>query len=338
MKDNKFKAITHSCSECGYRSLIKTQVVNHVRSRCENASVVTQEKIVSHHDEHEEEVFKATLYQCSRCFYTTYQKVKMNTHVAKSCVDAEVTSEKRILCFHDILKAPSIVEDHSINKQATITNSFNTIIQLPSGSVEEYSALVKALSFLVDSGKLVLQGDISALPATISKMSRDVDQRLDNKSVIYNDVVSLADNALMPAVKHSKKELPRLMTALYDALRAPVDVDTFFDNDIEWDYEEIQELRRQLLPAFYEDDVLSHINLRLEQTYDDVKEVLDAADETNFLPENMFYVGCQLLVEDPKRFKATLPDDIQKQVRLAARKYLSSLPVEKLKRANNVVR
>jgi len=52
MKPIRFRATTHRCSVCCYRSLIKTQVSTHVK-RCEGAKVVTEEKIVSRTDEHD---------------------------------------------------------------------------------------------------------------------------------------------------------------------------------------------------------------------------------------------------------------------------------------------
>lgn len=339
MKPSKFKAVVHQCSGCGYQSLTKTPVSNHLKAKCKDAKIISCEKVVSHFDEHDEEVFKATIYQCSKCEYTTTRSCNMNTHIAKTCVGAEVMSAKRIVCFQDIPRDVSKANVTATNCVLVSTgdHSVNTVIYLPPGSVEEYSALVKALSFLVDSGKLVLHGDISSLPATISQIARETDTRLDNKYVIQNNVVSRVDDTKIPVVKHSKKELHRLMTALLDALRLPFDADIFTEKDLDWDIDEITELRKQLLPVFYEGDDLERLLSIVDLGLEHVDRTLKSAEKDNFAkPSNTFLLGCRLLVEDPYKFKS-MPEAIQKNVRIAAKKYLSTLPKETKVRPNNTL-
>jgi hypothetical protein len=241
------------------------------------------------------------------------------------------------VCFQDIPKDVSKANVIATNCVLVSTgdHSVNTVIYLPPGSAEEYSALVKALSFLIDSGKLVLHGDISALPATISQITREADPCLDNKYVLKNDVVSRVDNAKEPVVRHSKKELHRLMTALLDAIRLPFDVESFLDKDLDWDIDEIMEIRKQLIPVFYEGNNLKNLLSIID--LDDVDDMLRMIDRDGVIqPNNSFLLGCKLLVEDPYHFKF-MPPDIQKNVRIAAKKYLSTLPKESKARTNKTL-
>lgn len=64
----------------------------------------------------------------------------------------------------------------------------------------------------------------------------------------------------------------------------------------------------------------------MSSTYDP-KYAINAAEEGDIYPNTDFYEGCRCLVEDPKQFRL-LPENTQKQVRLAAKRYLCSLPVE----------
>jgi hypothetical protein len=340
MKATKFKATTHSCSVCCYRSLIKTQVQHHVNTRkCQDAKVVTEDRIVSHCDDHDSEIFKATLYQYSKCFYTTYQNVKIKTHVSKSCAGADIVSSKRILCFEDVSKetntASAVVASNGSIAANEIVNSFNTTIHihLPPGSQDEYTALVSALVPLLNEGKLVLSGDLSTIPAQLSSLTRNADTRLDNKHITNNDVVNRVDFSATPAAKHSKKELHRLMSALYDAMRSKIDLDVFSEPDI--DIDDVIELRRQLLPVFYQGNYVDILDDDLTSRYRP-DDTITTAEEEGIFPDSEFYQGCRLLVENPKEFR-TLSDDIQKQVRVAAKKYLSSLPVERKTRPTNLI-
>jgi hypothetical protein len=259
----------------------------------------------------------------------------MNVHISKSCIGSNVLSGKRILRFDDISSPKQsnignvIATEHSI----AAVNSFNTSIHLhfPPGSVEEYTALVTTLLPLVDSGKLILSGDFSDIPVRISSMTRNIDTRLNNKSVTNNDVTSSVTEYKVPVVKHSKKENYRLMSALYQSMRSKIDLDT--DNDI--DIDDVIELRRRLLPLFYKEPILKQIDESILDSYD-FDFVINDAECQGVYPDADFYEGCRCLVEDPKKFRM-LPDNIQKQVRLAAKKYLQSLPVEKRSRPCNLV-
>jgi len=334
MKPIKFKATTHSCSVCCYRSLIKSHVSNHVKSKkCEGAKIVTEEKIVSHTDDHDSEVFKATLYQCVKCSYTTYQGAKMNTHVSKSCVGADVISSKRVLCFDDVPKTDHINNvtatvdgNNSVAAINSIVNNTNINIYLPPGSIEEYAALVNMLCPLIDRGMLKLSGDLSAIPAEISALARSSDQKFDNKHVTHNDVVNRVNGTVIPKSKHSKQEISRYMSALYDALKSKID--PYIPDDI-LDRDEILDVRKSLLHIFFKEPMLGMI--RDENEYTD--ESLNLAEELDISPDSDFYLGCRYLVEDPFKFKH-MPLDVQKKVRLAAKTYLNSLPIETKTRPN----
>ena len=340
MKPTKFKAITHRCSVCCYRSLIKTQVSNHVNSKkCEGAKVITEEKLVSHTDEHDDEVFKATLYQCSECLHTTCKTTNINTHVSKTCVGADIISSKRILCFDDVPKPATTTG----NASATSGNSsFNTIaavnstvhntniILVPPQTKEEYAAWVNALRPLLDRCDLKLSTDLSDIPAAIYAIAR-TDPKLDNKHVTHNDVVNKVDGTVMSKGKHSKQEISRLMTALYDALKSEIDGNVFLDPEIDNDFDDIMNVRKSLLPIFFKGECLERIDT--EQFHE---TSISYAEECDIIDHSDFFLGCRLLVEDPSKFK-NMPLDVQKQVRLAATKYLSSLPTEKKTRSNNCI-
>jgi len=336
MKPTKFKASTHRCSVCCYRSLLKSHVLSHVNSkRCEGAKVITEEKIVSHTDEHDSEVFKATLYQCSKCLHTTCKTTSINTHVSKTCVGADIICSKRILCFDDVPKpitatgnVTAIVEgDNSVSAVNSTVNNINLNIYLSPGTVEDYVALVNALRPLIDGGKLRLSGDLSNIPAEISAITREKDQRLDNKHITHNDVVNRVDGSTSTKGKHSKKEISRLMSAMYDAFKSKPDETICVDLDI--DIDDIREVRRRLLPIFFKDDCLERLDT---DDFDELSvEYVEGCDA--LVKHSDFFLGCRLLVEDPSKFK-NMPLDVQKQVRLAAKKYLSSLPIETKTRSN----
>ena len=338
MKPTKFKAITHRCSVCCYRSLIKTHVSHHVKSKkCEDAEVITEEKLVSHTDEHDSEVLKATLYQCSKCLHTTCKTTNINTHVSKTCVGADIISSKRILCFDDVPKP--IVATGNVNATqgdnsiaaGTIQHSFNTtnIILVPPQTKEEYAAWVNALRPLLDRCELKLSTDMSDIPATIYAIARSTDPRLDNKHITHNDVVNRVDRSTSTKGKHSKQEISRLMTALYDAFKSRPDGNVFLDPEFDKDFDDILDVRRRLLPIFYKEDCLERLDT---DDFDELSvEYVEGCDA--LVKHSDFFLGCRLLVEDPSKFK-NLPLDVQKQVRLAAKKYLSSLPIETKTRSN----
>ena len=339
MKPIRFKATTHRCSVCCYRSLIKTQVSTHVK-RCEGAKVVTEEKIVSHTDEHDSEVFRATLYQCVKCSYTTYQSAKMDTHVRKACVGADVISSKRILCFDDVPTTEhtgkAIVTATQGDKSVTagaIEHSFNStnIIFVPPQSTEEYAAWVSALRPVIDRCEWKMSSDLSDIPAAIYAIARPADPRLDNKHVTKNDVVNRVDGSVIPKGKHSKREISRLMSALYDAFKSTPDGNVFLDPEFDKDFDDILDVRRRLLPLFFQDDCLDRIDT---DYFHDTS--VDFAEECDIIEHSDFFAGCRLLVEDPSSFKYLLAD-VQRQVRLAAAKYLSSLPLETKLRCNSCI-
>lgn len=341
MKPTKFKATTYRCSGCCYRSLMKTQVSTHVKSKkCEGARVVTEEKMVSHTDEHESEIFKATLYQCSNCDHTTYSTTTIKNHVSKvkACVGAEVVSSKRILCFDDVPKTDHTGKvivtatqgDQSIVNTGTIDRSYNTtnLILIPPQSIEEYTAWVDALRPILDRCDLKLPTDMSDIPAAIYAIARSTNPRLENKHIKHNDVVSRVDGSVTAKVKHSKHEVSRLMTAMYDALKSIPDGTVNLDPEVDNDFDDIMNVRRRLLPLFFKGNCLDLIDT--EQFHE---SSVSYAEECDIVEHSDFFLGCRLLVEDPAQFKY-MPQDVQKQVRLAAKKYLSSLPVETKTRSN----
>jgi len=82
------------------------------------------------------------------------------------------------------------------------------------------------------------------------------------------------------------------------------------------------------LPLFFQGDCLERIDT---DYFHDTS--VDFAEECDIIEHSDFFAGCRLLVEDPSSFKYLLAD-VQRQVRLAAAKYLSSLPLETKLRCN----
>jgi hypothetical protein len=117
------------------------------------------------------------------------------------------------------------------------------------------------------------------------------------------------------------------MSAMYDAFKSKPDETVCLDLDI--DIDDIREVRRRLLPIFFKDECLERLDTN---DFDELSvEYVEGCDA--FVKHSDFFLGCRLLVEDPSKFK-NLPLDVQKQVRLAAKKYLSSLPIETKTRSN----
>lgn len=226
MQTTKFKTKVHKCSVCDYKSLIKTQVQNHLK-RCKDAKVVTEDTIVSHYDEHDTEKLSSMLYQCSKCSYTSSQPVCLQRHLTKC--EGDMLSSKRILSFSHVPKEVTrfVGNGSTVNitqgeKSIAIghdVNVFNFYFApgTPDETIAAVAALIKALTPNSDASKLLTNSDVSDFPAAIYKIIRETDPRLDNKLINKNDVVSKKDGTRVPRVKHSKYELSRLMKTLYDS-------------------------------------------------------------------------------------------------------------------------
>lgn len=372
MKDTKFKATTHSCSKCNYRSLNKANVQTHLKTKCDGATLVTEEKIVSHFSEHDVEKFKATLYQCSKCDYTTPQPTNMKSHISKVCPGAKILNDKRVLCFEDVPKEPvfgNISADNQsalyLNSNSNVSNSYNTILNLmlpPQGS-DELLATVSGLARLIDTGKLrvVIQGEIEELPAKLSIMLKKLDSRLDNKTIKGNDVVSKIDDSVVdPVVRHSKKEMARLVDALFSALQTPLDIEVFnmgiicdedtvyhedhFDRESEdrpafWNLEldDVMKFRNELMPLFFDQDESDKLfDLMKDMDVDRIAETVKDISDKKIVEYSDFFKGVKSLIEDPTNFRYVVDIEMQKQIRIAAKKYALTLKREKAKKNNTI--
>jgi hypothetical protein len=262
----------------------------------------------------------------------------MDTHVRKACVGADVISSKRILCFDDVPTtehtgkaiATAMTGTNSFNPIAAVNSTVHStnIIFVPPQSTEEYAAWVSALRPVIDRCEWKMSSDLSDIPAAIYAIARSADPRLDNKHVTKNDVVNRVDGSVIPKGKHSKREISRLMSALYDAFKSKPDGNVFLDPGVDKDFDDILDVRRRLLPLFFQGDCLDRIDT---DYFHDTS--VDFAEECDIIEHSDFFAGCRLLVEDPSSFKYLLAD-VQRQVRLAAAKYLSSLPLETKLRCN----
>jgi hypothetical protein len=349
MKANAFIASAHKCSGCGYTSLVKTQVAAHVKAKCPDAKILTEEQFVKHYDETDEAAFKATLYQCSKCAYTTFQVGLMNTHVAKRCVGAEVLSSKRFLCFHDIPKAAASGITNNI-VSSTVCGNINNInvIYISAGSLEERESILKNITDAIDAGKIKPAADPSDWPVLIAGYVKGKEPRLDNKYVHNNNVVNRADNKVITScVKHAKQAVLDFMNFLLEALKSPIDTDRDFmnfnpdedDNDKEiLECEDVVSLRREFIPMIYRDHVATRALLEttefssnIEDSMKEFEGIFGDAVYTDF------FKGCNLIITNPYKFKTEIPTETQKQVRLAIKKYLSSLPRESRTRPNKTL-
>lgn len=355
MKANRFKATTHACSECGYRSLLKCCITRHLKTnKCEGARCVTKEQIVSHHDEHEEEVFKATLYQCGRCAYTTYSSKRIDTHVRSQCVEAEILKEKRILCFVDIPVPVNTMVNNNPTFNTQVNNNAINVVIISTDTDEGKKLFAYNLAYAIDSGKLKIPSDLSDLPAIISNYIRSTDPRLDDKYLVHNDVISrITNEPVDTCVKHSKKEVFKMMSALYDAVKSSIDIDRDFMNfDPENDdddkeplcCEDVVALRREFISVFFNEEV-ECVKKLLENTKfatslrEEIEEFENIFSKYSGFDDvrSDFFKGCELLISDPYRFKTEIPKDVQYRIRIAARKYLSSMPQKTISRSNNTM-
>lgn len=356
MKATKIKASVHTCSGCGYWSLIKTHVSNHIKAKCSEAQVITTDKIVSHFEEHDTETFKATLYQCSKCFYTTFHKPHMSNHVVKQCKGAEMLCAKRILCVSEVpkktdqqntsgpvLKGENLSLANAVGNSTAINNSYNTttnnIIVIPPSSSEEYIALVKTLVEQIASGKLKLPNDMSDLPVLLHTLSCAANPALDNKEIVKNDVVSKTDGTVVaPRVKHGKHQVKLLVDALYEAMTA-TDVEDWrdFEKYETETYAELEEFRERVLPILY-DENHSMYKIIESEFPNNPEQIRDMKDDIPTIYDSMkaeFFRAIDLLITDPKTFSLAVDKNIRVKVRTAIKKYLSTLREKQQTRPNN---
>lgn len=117
MKDTEFVATVFKCSGCSYKSLQKPPVEKHIKAKCSGATLVKEQKLVKHRDLSQSDDDIATLYQCSKCEYTSQFSTNVKTHISSKCQGAEVLSEKRKLIFEDVPKpvAPAVVDSIPVN-------------------------------------------------------------------------------------------------------------------------------------------------------------------------------------------------------------------------------
>jgi hypothetical protein len=347
-RDTKFTASTYRCSGCGYASLAKNHVLNHVRAKCPSASVTTESQLVSHFDEHDDARFRATLYQCSKCFYTTDDKQKSERHVrTKKCFGADVLCSKRILNFESVAKVHVVHGDeHNETNNIETNNGVNYGTQnnihlhfYPMGTSEESIAMLKALSAgiepMTEMTKTLTNCSTSDLPTVLSTIMRTVDPGLDNKYILNNDVVSRADESVkMPKVRHSKKEIFRLMNVLFEFMKTPGRMKEWYEYaECEAGYgeDDVVEVRSKLLERFYKDESLDAIRTELvdSSVLSELGNiVVDAVKNYRMLPDSIEYTLMKKFVEDSDDFNKIVDDD-SRDVRESAKKYLASLPIER---------
>jgi hypothetical protein len=341
-KDTKFTATTYVCSGCGYRSLIKINTQNHVKAKCVGSAVTTENKLVSHFDEHESERFEATLYQCARCCYTTDNKGHSVRHSSsKKCLGVDMLCSKRVLKFEDAPKVTTIGGLNIVNNHGSAIGTLNLHLHFHHpGSPEEMVAIVKALTEalnpLGNATKRLLGSSPAELPFTISEITREIDPSLDNKYILNNDVVSRADpNAKTPKVKHSKKEALRLVNALYEYMKTPGVLKDWTEDDDPmtcYDIDDMFELRSKLLPLFYDETrvPLVHESLNRYLSVEQLGDAIVDAEEDRVFHEcaSEYYTLLKQFVEDPETFKRD-ESDLARDIRMSAKKYLESLPIEK---------
>jgi len=359
MKETSIIAPVFKCSKCNYWSLHKTSVDKHIAAKCPDAKLLREEKVVKHQDPNNERDDITTLYQCSKCSYTSYASSPAKTHI-KKCPGAELISEKRKLSIEDVPPKPNgnvATQNITTNNGIAVNNGDvnQTIINLhiTMNTREEYEAMVAAIAKSIDSGQfsslhLTFADDPSKVPAIISKAIKEADPRLDNKTIIKNDVVCKESGAKMPKVKHAKTQTANLMFALRDALNQPIDQEamdrrlkdaldsnTFktredeekkIINEPPIDFNDVCELRSRLLPCFFDDNTLEQFQGKIADIgYNKaLKEFLDEVTDNEITPSDDFYLSCAIFMTDPEKFRK-LETPGARQVRVAAKIYLDSL-------------
>ena len=189
MKETTFTTPVHSCSSCDFWSLRKDHVQTHIQAKCPTATVVSQEKSLTHKDVSFELDDKSTLHQCSQCGYTSTQITHVRTHIRAKCKGAVVESEKRKL----VLKDPVPSVQNTITTEAVTMgehNSNNNIINKsvilqvniqphPCQSPEEFAEYVK-IFYKVTRENINLDNPVF-MPSELLKGLEKATPALDNK-------------------------------------------------------------------------------------------------------------------------------------------------------------
>jgi hypothetical protein len=230
MKETAIVAPVFECSGCKYWSLHKTNATNHISKKCPDAKLVSKKKIVKHQDPNNERDDITTLYQCSKCSYTSYASSNVNAHI-KKCSGAELIKEQRKLFIEDVPPEPKegainqdITNNGNVNSMATSVNgtaigtiNLNVQLIMPAvNSQEEFAERVKIMLQSVkdlnfESSKIGLafaDGDFK--PVELLKALNAENPQLDNKKFYHNSVVCLKTGETTPLKQYCRQELVNL--------------------------------------------------------------------------------------------------------------------------------
>jgi hypothetical protein len=224
MKATGIVAPAYKCSGCGYMSLVKTHVDNHIHTKCTGASVIKEEKLVKHHDLEYTCDDMATLHQCSGCGYTSVQATSVKTHVRNKCKTATVLSGKRKLVFGDV--PPPQIGNVAASRDAFVSNSgnvnidnssVNLMLVIVANSKEEYDERLKIFyKVSKENGLTFEKGEF--VPSAILDCMEKENPALDNKQFTNNSIVCLKTGKKTPVVQYAKQELESMLSLMVDTL------------------------------------------------------------------------------------------------------------------------
>ena len=237
MKDTSIVAPIFECSGCKYWSLNRSHTSSHITKKCPEAKIVSKKKIIKHQDPNNERDDVATLYQCSKCSYTSYQPSPVNTHI-KKCPGAELIKEQRKLFIEDVPPEGIINNQNMTNNtgnvgsMATTVNgtaigTFNLNVQLIMPAVnsqEEYDDRVRIMLRAIKDIGIESKIDIAFAdgefkPVELLKALETENPQLDNKKLTNNSVVCLKSGEKTPLKDFCRQEIVNLNKVSLDTIK-----------------------------------------------------------------------------------------------------------------------
>jgi phage FluMu protein Com len=224
MKETAVTMQVHKCDSCNYRSLQKPPVATHIKAKCPGAKIVSETKIVRHRDIDYDCDDIATLHQCSKCEYTSFQSTSIKRHIDTKCPGATMLSEKRKLQFEDVPPVSTTTMTVDSNSGIALqncngnVNQTNLMLVIVANSKEEFDERLKIFYKVSrENGVEFVKGDF--VPSTILDAFDKENPRLDNVKYTNNSVVCLKTGDKTPIVQYSSQELLHLFDIMLDILK-----------------------------------------------------------------------------------------------------------------------
>jgi len=209
MKETAIVAPVFECSGCKYWSLHKTHTSNHISKKCPEAQIVSKKKIVKHQDPNNERDDITTLYQCSKCSYTSYSSSPVNTHI-KKCPGAELIKEQRKLFLEDVPADPVGTINNNTNvgigiNYGTANQNIINIVMPAVNSKEEFEERLDILFKVAQKHNLSFTPE-QFKPSVLIKGFETESPGLNNKKYTNNSIVCLKTGERTPVGQYADQE------------------------------------------------------------------------------------------------------------------------------------